>query len=111
MNSAATKRENQQARPDPLLHKRRYRRLLVVAGFSIALVSVIPLVIMTLINYHQYKEAFHTEMIRPIARYTSNAKQALESALSERLSAMSLVVREKSLEDLTNQQKLKRPHC
>jgi len=108
MNSAATKRENQKARPDPLLHKRRYRRLLVVAGFSIALVSVIPLVIMTLINYHQYKEAFHTEMIRPIARYTSNAKQALESALSERLSAMSLVVREKSLEDLTNQQKLKR---
>ncbi len=108
MNGTPKPQENNKARPDPLLHKRRYRRLLVGAGFSIALVSVIPLVIMTLINYHQYKEAFHTEMIRPIARYTSNAKQALESALSERLSALSLMVREKSVEDLTRQQKLKR---
>jgi signal transduction histidine kinase len=92
--------------PKPLLHKRRYRRLLISAGFSIALVAVVPLVIMSLVNYYQYQDAFHTEQIRPIARLASNAKRSLEFFLAERLSALSLVIREKKVDDLLDQASL-----
>jgi two-component system NtrC family sensor kinase len=93
---------------NPLLHKKRYRRLLVRSGFSIAAVSVFPLVIMTLINYHQYQEAFHKEMIRPITRLTSNAQRSLEFFLSERSSALTMVIREKSIDELRDQKSLNR---
>jgi signal transduction histidine kinase len=92
----------------PLLHKKRYRRLLVSVGLSVAAVSVFPLVIMTWVNYHQYQQAFHSEMIRPITRLTSNAQRSLEFFLSERTSALTMVIREKSADELRDQKSLDR---
>jgi len=108
MNTATQEKTTSSPTPSPLLHKKRYRNLLVRSGLSIAAVAVFPLVIMTLINYHQYQEAFHKEMIRPISRLTTNAKRSLEFFLSERSSALTMVIREKSIEELRNQKNLNR---
>jgi signal transduction histidine kinase len=108
MSSGAEEKSTEPSSPSPLLHKKRYRRLLVRSGLSITAVSVFPLVIMTLINYHQYQEAFHQEMIRPISRLTSNAKRSLEFFLSERSSALIMVMREKSIGELRDRKNLNR---
>ena len=108
MNSGVEETTTDSSGPSPLLHKKRYRRLLIRSGLSIAAVSVFPLVIMTLINYHQYQEAFHKEMIRPISRLTSNAKRSLEFFLSERSSALVMVMREKSVDELRDRKSLNR---
>ena len=92
--------------PGSLLHERRYRRLFVTAAISIGLTAIVPLIVMTVVNYLQYEEAFHTELTRPVARLVSNAKKSLEFILAERLSALGMVVRERPLEDLRDQAKL-----
>jgi signal transduction histidine kinase len=91
-----------------LVSARRYRRMLWSSVLSVSLVSVIPLVIMTVINYHQYQEAFHIESIRPISRLTANVKLTLESYLSERISALTLVKRAHALDELRDPSKLNR---
>jgi two-component system NtrC family sensor kinase len=83
-----------------------YRRLLVYSILSVMVVSVVPLSIMTWINYTQYEQVFRAEQLRPIGRLASNTKRSLEFFLSERLSALSLIVREKSLGDLRDSSKL-----
>ncbi|MCP4604186.1 MAG: two-component sensor histidine kinase [Proteobacteria bacterium] len=108
MNNRGEPEVDQHQGSDQLMTRRRYRRLLLYLFLSISIVSVAPLVIMTWANYHQYEEAFHTEQLRPIVRFTSNAKHSLEFFLKERLSALSLVVNETSLKDLSDQKRLNR---
>ena len=88
------------------LSEKYYRRLLIFYFSSISLVAIIPLVVMTIINYFQYEEAFHVEAKRPIARFTTDAKLSLEAFLSERVSALSLVIQTESFADLQNPEKL-----
>ena len=84
----------------------RYRRMLLGAVLSVSAVSVLPLLIMAGINYHQYEEAFHAELTRPMLRFATAGKQSLESFLSERLSALAMIARETPFEDLQDQRKL-----
>ncbi len=91
-----------------IMPQRSYRRLLLFSISSVTLVSVIPLIIVMWIKQYEYEKALREEQIRPISRLTSNAKHSLESFLSERLSALSFVIKENSLEDLKDPQKLKR---
>ncbi len=90
----------------PLVSERRYRRMLLVSVSSISLVAIIPLVVLTGANYHQYEEAFHVESLRPITRFCASAKLSLEAFLSERVSALSLVIQTESPADLQDPQKL-----
>jgi signal transduction histidine kinase len=91
-----------------LISQRRYRKLLVSAVTGVSVVAIVPLLVMTFINYHQYQEAFQAEATRPIARLTASGQQSLESFLSERLSALSIVVRERSYRELSDSRKLNR---
>jgi len=85
---------------------KRYRRLFIYLSISTALVSLVPLIIMTFINYHQYQKAFRSEMIYPISRYTSNTKKSLEFFLSERKSALTMIINDKSFDELCNHENL-----
>jgi two-component system NtrC family sensor kinase len=75
---------------------RYYGRLLYLSVLSVSLVAIIPLVVMTAVNYHQYQDAFHAESLRPVASFTMIAKVSLEAFLSERVSALSLATRSES---------------
>ncbi|MFH1530128.1 MAG: ATP-binding protein [Pseudomonadota bacterium] len=89
-----------------LASAKHYRRLLVFSVSSISLVAIIPLVVMTAVNYHQYQDAFHVESVRPTARLTANAKLLMEAFLSERVSALSLVIHTEATAELHDPQKL-----
>ncbi|RME81936.1 MAG: sensor histidine kinase, partial [Caldilineae bacterium] len=92
----------------PLLHRRRYRALMWQAGLAIGLTAILPLLVMTWINYSQFEETFHQELIRPVARFTANAERSLEAFLRERISALDLVIRDKSISDLSDNMALAR---
>ena len=78
---------------DALVSQRRYRNILITAVVSVSVVAILPLLVMTGLNYYQYQEAFEAELTRPMVRFTANGKQSLESFLSERLSALAMVIR------------------
>jgi two-component system NtrC family sensor kinase len=89
-----------------LLSGGRYRRMLFTAVITVSAVSVLPLLIMAGINYHQYEDAFHAELTRPMVRFATAGKQSLESFLSERLSALAMIARETAFEDLLKARQL-----
>jgi len=84
----------------------RYRRLWRRVVFLTSFVSLTPLIIMTVLNYYQYKKVFEEEMIYPISRLTSNAQHSLSSFIAERRSVLDMIIRDKSYADLTDQEKL-----
>ncbi len=86
--------------------KKRYKRLFKNTVLLTAIVSITPLIIMTVINYYQYQKAYKTDIIYPITRQTTNIKQALESFIDQRVSALKLIANEKNYTDLTDQQKI-----
>jgi len=93
---------------DRLISQRRYRKVLLMAVLSVSLVAIVPLLIMTGVYYHQYQEALYEEMTRPMVRFAANGKQSLESFLSERVSALTMVIRERSFDELQNPSELNR---
>lgn len=88
--------------------QRNYRRMLFLSVSMASVVAIVPLVIMTAVNYQQYEEAFHAEAIGQVSSLATNAKLSVESFLSERLSALSLVVRAEPQSDLQDPVKLRR---
>jgi len=86
----------------------RYRRLWWFSVVFTALVSLTPLVIMTLVNFHQYERTFTAEMIQPIAGLTSTSGRFITDFLMERRAALSYVVRREPYEDLCDPAKLGR---
>ncbi len=87
---------------DRLVSGDRYRRMLIAVVISVSAVALLPLGIMSWISYRQYREAFRTELTRPMLRFAEAGKHSLEAYLSERLSGLSLVVRQNSYEELTD---------
>ncbi len=86
----------------------RYRRLWKKFVFLTAFVSITPLIIMTAINYYQYKKVFEEEMIYPISRLTSNTHHSLSSFIAKRRAALDMIIRDKTYQELTDQEKLTR---
>ncbi|UCD95633.1 MAG: ATP-binding protein [Candidatus Zixiibacteriota bacterium] len=86
--------------------KFRYRRLRKYSILLTVLVSLTPLIIMTFINSHQYQKALRAEMTYPISRQTSNTRRSLEAFTAERRSALNLIIKEKSFEDLLDHENL-----
>ncbi len=84
----------------------RYRRLWKRVVFLTLFVSITPLVIMTITNYYQYKRVFEKEMVYPISRITSNTQHSLSSFIAKRRSVLDMIIRDKSYEELTDQQEL-----
>jgi len=86
----------------------RYRRLWTSIVISTCLVSLIPLVVMVVVNYYQYHKAFEEEVKHPIRLLTGNARRSLHFFLDERLSALDYVVHDLTLEELCDQRRLAR---
>lgn len=89
-----------------LLSKTRYRRLWRTMVVSTSVVSLVPLIIMTLISYHQYKKAYHLEAIGPVQDLTSSTQYSTQFFLSERVSALKMIINDKSFEQLSDEETL-----
>ena len=65
-----------------------------------------PLVVMTFVNYHQYKESLQAEMTAPIFRMASNSRRFMLDFLEERRAALTYIANRESYEDLCDSEKL-----
>lgn len=88
--------------------ERRYHVLRRYVVLSTAVVSLAPLLVATLLSYHQYEKAYRTELFNPIARLTVTTKQTIDFFLAERRSALEMIVHDKSFEELSDPAELKR---
>jgi signal transduction histidine kinase len=84
-------------KPKPQHH---YRRLWVYSVVVTTFVSLTPLIIMTLINYYQYRNALKAEMINPISRLVSNVRRSIGDFLEERRAGLTYVALSESYDDL-----------
>ena len=91
---------------DRLISRRRYRKMVIIAAASVSAVAVVPLLIMSGITYHQYQEVIRAELTRPMQRFVAAGKMSMESFLSERLSALAMMTRENSFDELREEGKL-----
>jgi signal transduction histidine kinase len=87
---------------ESLVSEARYRKILLAAVFSVSLVALAPLLIMTGVNYFQYEQAFREEQERPFVRFVANGKLALEAFLEERTAALRFLARSRSHEVLSD---------
>ncbi len=88
--------------------ERRYRVLRRFTVLLTALVSLSPLIVITLLSYYQYEKAYRTDLFEPIVRLTATTKQSVDFFLTERRSALDMIIHDKSFEDLENAAKLQR---
>jgi signal transduction histidine kinase len=84
----------------------RYRRLWLYSVSFTAFVSLTPLVIMTFVNYYQYKKTLGAEMRHPIFQLASNSRRFMNDFLEERKAALSYVANREPYEDLCDSEKL-----
>ena len=88
--------------------KESYRRLWLYSVLSTVVVSVVPLVIMTFINYHQYQRSLNDQMIYSITRLASNARRSLEEFLHKRQAALAFIIRDNTYQGLCDPPRLER---
>ena len=81
----------------------RYRRLFKAVTVATAIVAIAPLIILAILNYHQYKRAYRADLIHPISLLTLNTKRSLEFFLSQRRSALKMIINDKSFNELCDQ--------
>jgi len=103
---AAQQHSTAQGKPPDAGGHTRYRRLFKFTTITTCLVALAPLIILTVLNYHQYKRAYRTDLIHPISLLTSNTKRSLEFFLSQRRSALNMIISDKSYDQLCDQQQL-----
>jgi two-component system NtrC family sensor kinase len=78
----------------PMLAGAGYKRLKRKVVLATAAVAVVPLVIMTLVNFNQYEQTLLSETMQSVNRLLSNNKRTLEFFLAERRSALGYIARE-----------------
>ncbi|MBI4870108.1 MAG: hypothetical protein HY814_00905, partial [Candidatus Riflebacteria bacterium] len=85
---------------------RSYRKLWWYSVSLTALVSILPLVLMTGLNHRLYWQTLKAEMAHPISNLTSNARMAIEDFIEKHLSALTFLANDRSCDDLGDAQRL-----
>jgi two-component system, NtrC family, sensor kinase len=83
----------------------RLRRTVVLAT---AAVSIVPLLIISFLYYDQYERSLRTGTLEGVSRQVTNNKRALEFFLTERRSALSFIVQDRSFAELCDEKALSR---
>ena len=90
---------------DPAVRYRLLRRNLVIA---MLVVTLAPLLLMAVVNHHQYQEALIGEIGHPLRVQTNKTRHSFELFLAERLSALHFIASSYSYEELADEKTIKR---
>ncbi len=101
IENGQTPKINDYKRPE-----RDYKKLLYVSIFLICFVSITPLVILTIVNYFQYRKTYEADIIYPLTRQTSSIRDNLESFIKERISLLKYFAQKYDIQDLAKKEKL-----
>ncbi len=85
-----------------------YRRLWRFSVIVFSVVALTPLAILTVINYHQDQQAYDAESRFAISRILISTKRTLQFVIEERRSALSLIIDEKSYDELSTDEGLRK---
>ena len=91
---------------DRLISGGRYRRMAVLGVLAISAIALVPLLVMAGVSYRQYRVAFESDLSHPMVRFATAAQQSLSSFLSERISALAMIIRDNPPEQLRDRTKL-----
>jgi two-component system NtrC family sensor kinase len=86
----------------------RYRLLRRNMIILMILVTILPLVFMGAINYHQYQAALKEEIVNPLRVLVNKTKHSFELFLAERVSAVSFIASAYTFEQLADENTLNR---
>lgn len=86
----------------------RYRHLKRNIGVLMAMVSIVPLCLMALINFHIYRASLDRELEVPMRGLVNKTKHSFELYLRERLSAVSFIASAYSWDELSSETTLTR---
>lgn len=91
-----------EAKHRPLPGFMSYTRIWSISIMLLAIVSLVPLSVLTFIDYQLTQKAIQSEHVLRTVRITSNTRRTLSSYLNERLDALLFTVQEESLQALTD---------
>jgi len=77
-----------------------FRRMWKLAAFLTAAVAVIPLILLSALNYHVTQSSIEAERLSRTARLVSNTRRTIFYFFDERRSALDFIVKESSFESL-----------
>ncbi len=86
----------------------RYRRLRINMVILGLIGSMLPLLLMAMVNYHQYQKALSAEVLQPLRMMVNKTKHSFELFLAERVSAVSFIASAYTFQELTDEQTIKR---
>lgn len=86
----------------------RYRRLRRNMVILMVLVTVLPLLLMGVINHYQYLNTLKEEIIHPLHVLVNDKKRSFELFLTERLSAVNFIASAYRFEELADEKTLNR---
>ncbi len=88
--------------PERYIILRRNIRILML------LIAILPLLLMAVINYHEFQRALKDEMVAPLRVLVNKTKHSFEVFLAGRLSTINFVASAYSYDDLADPEKLNR---
>ncbi len=86
----------------------RYRILRRNIVVLMLLITIIPLLLMAFINYHQYQSALKHEIVAPLRVLVNKTKHSFELFLAGRVSTVSFIASAYSYNDLADEKNLNR---
>ncbi|MEJ5347300.1 MAG: ATP-binding protein [Desulfosoma sp.] len=78
------------------------RNLVILMG----VVTIVPLVLMAAINYHEYRKVLGQELANPLRNIVNKTKHSFELFIAERQSAVSFIARAYGYHELVDPQRL-----
>lgn len=95
-------------RADRIQDLRRYRRLWWYSMLLTLFVALMPVFVMVGVNYYLFRKTVSTELRYEVSRNLYNVSRSLQFVIEERLSALKLVARERSMPELHDRAMLSR---
>lgn len=83
-----------------------FRRIWKISVLLTSLVTLLPLIIITSVDYNFTQKSIESDHLLRTLRIGSNAKRSISFFLSERLSALTFIVRTNPIEELAQPEKL-----
>jgi len=87
---------------------RGYRRMRRIAVLSTVAVSLVPLILMTAVNFYQYDRVSRSEARQAIRRLVSNNKRSIKFFIEGRLAELTYIIQDKSFDELADESELTR---
>jgi two-component system, NtrC family, sensor kinase len=94
--------------PDYAESPERYKALKRNIVILMLVVTILPLVLMGLINHYLYRQTMHDEIVNPLKTLVNKTKHSFELFLAERLSAVSFIASSHTCAELADNGNLSR---